>query len=178
MSENSNRWLRAAYKWLMPIALVAAISVAAITVISASSHGDGRSRDQSQRWSEGDSGDDCDRLGKHGLGAGIAELIGTDAEGLKTALSDGKTLAEIAEENGVEVQSVIDALVERANERIDAAVESGKLTAEEAETKKSEVAEKIEAGVNDGFSKDRLRSWGKGRWSGTGLSLQDSIERN
>lgn len=162
----------------MPIALVASISVAAITVISASSDGDGRSRDQSQRWSEDESDDECNRLGKHGLGAGIAELVGTDVEGLKTALSDGKTFSEIAEENGVEVQSVIDALVEKANERIDAAVESGKLTAEEAATKKSKVADKIEAGVKDGFGKDRLRSWGTGRWRGHDRSLQDSIEHN
>lgn len=162
----------------MPIALVASISAAAITVISASSQEDDRHNGHSQRWSEDETDGDCDRIGKRGWGTGIAELVGTDVEGLKTALSDGKTLAEIAEGNGVEVQSVIDALVKKANERIDAAVESGKLTAEEAESKKSEVAEKIEAGVNDGFGKDRLRSWGKGRWRGHDRGLQGSIEHN
>ena len=113
MDETAGRWLGRAYKWLMPIALVAAISVAAVTVISAASDRNGQS--DAQRWSEGteedneDSGGECGHGGKRlGRWSGIAELVGTDNEGLKTALSEGKTLADIATENDIEVQSVID----------------------------------------------------------------------
>ncbi|MCY3921624.1 MAG: hypothetical protein OXG27_04435 [Chloroflexi bacterium] len=151
MESTSNRWVRLAYRWLLPLALAAAIGVAAITVISA-------------RAGEGD----CD--GGHGkFGArlsAIAELVGTDADGLKAALGNGKTLAEIAEENGIEAQSVIDALVEKANERIDAAVEAGKLTAEKGETRKSEAVTRIEDLVNNGFDKENSRGRSKGRWRG------------
>ena len=153
VESTSNRWVRLAYRWLLPLALAAAIGVAAITVISA-------------RSGEGD----CDGGDGHGkLGArlsAIAELVGTDADGLKAALGNGKTLAEIAEENGIEAQSVIDALVEKANERIDAAVEAGKLTAEEGETRKSEAVTRIEDMVNNGYDKENFRGRSKGRWRG------------
>ena len=153
MGITSNRWLGLAYKWLLPLALVAAISVAAVSVISA------RSDDA-----------ECEGGKGHGLlsagWAELAELVGTDLEGLKSAIREGQTLAEIAEANGVEVQTVIDALVEKANLRIDAAVEAGKLTEEEAETKRSNAATRIEDVVNNGFNGEKLRSWGKGRWRG------------
>ena len=153
MGITSNRWLGMAYKWLLPLALVAAISVAAISVISARS---------------GD--DDCEGGKQHGrLGARfsvLAELVGTDVDSLKAALGEGQTLAEIADGNGVEAQTVIDSLLEKANERIDAAVEAGKLTEEEAETKRSEAATRIEDLVNSGFDQQSFRNWGKGRWRG------------
>lgn len=161
MKSTSNRWLNLAYKWLMPMALAAALGLAAVTMISADSD-------------EGN--DEC----QHGTGGGrftaLAELVGTDLEGLKSALGEGKTLAQIAEENGVEAQTVIDALVEKVNQRIDAAVEAGKLTAEEAETKKSEAATRIEDVVNNGFDKQKLRGWGKGRWRGHGEGLSGVAE--
>ena len=95
-------------------------------------------------------------------------MVGTDLDGLKSAISEGQTLAEIAEANDVEVQSVVDALVERANERIDAAVESGRLTEEEAETKRDEAATKIDDLVNNGLDRENLRGWGKGKGRGYG----------
>ena len=151
MEITTNRWLGLAYKWLLPLALVAAIGVAAVSVISARSDGDD---------CEGDRGH-----GKFGARVSeLAELVGTDAESLKIALKEGQTLAQIAESNGVDPQTVIDALVAKVNERIDGAVEAGKLTVEEAEAKKSEVATKISDGVNNGFDKGKLRGWGTGRW--------------
>jgi len=166
----SNRWIGLAYKWLLPLALVASIGVAAVTVISARSE-DGNRTQHGQQFSEGDgesAKEDCEGRRGHGkFGANVselAELVGTDVDGLKTALAEGKTLGEIAEENGVDAQTVIDALVVKANERIDAAVEAGKLTDEEAETKKSEAATRIEDVVNNGFDRDGMRGWGKGRW--------------
>ena len=173
LEQTVGWWLGIAYKWLMPIALAGAIGVAAVTVISASSDGDGH-RD-GQRWSAGTdedkevSGAEC-RTGGRGLSrwSGIAELVGTDREGLKTALSEGQTLAAIAEEHGVAAQSVIDALVEAANERIDAWVAAGKLSEEEAETKRSEAATRIEALVNDGVDGDDAGRWGKSRGRGQG----------
>ena len=160
----------------MPVALVAAIGVAAVTVISAASS-DGRGHGiVGQVFSEGDDESDdaeCDRDKGYGDRSGrlaaLAELVGTDSEGLKTALGEGQTLAQIAEANGVEVQDVIDALVAKVNERIDSAVEAGKLSVEEGETKKAAAASRIEEVVNDGFEGKPFRSWGKGRWGGQGI---------
>lgn len=153
MESTSNRWLRLAYRWLLPLALAAAIGVAAVSVISARS-----------------GGGDCDSGDGHGkFGArfsALAELVGTDTDGLKAALGEGNTLAEIAQENGIEAQTVIDAMVEKANTRIDTAVEAGKLTAEEAETRKSEAATRIEDLVNNDFDKQSFEGRREGRWRG------------
>ena len=78
------------------------------------------------------------RHGPGGLGFGrigldaAAEVIGIEEDDLRAALRDGTTLAELATENGVEVQAVIDALVAEGSERIDELVEDGRLDAEEA----------------------------------------------
>jgi hypothetical protein len=53
----------------------------------------------------------------------VAEAIGIDAEALRQELTDGATIAEIAEANGVDPQVVIDALVAEYTERVTALVE-------------------------------------------------------
>lgn len=48
-----------------------------------------------------------------------AEAIGISVDDLKSALKEGKTIAEVAEANGVDRQTVIDALVAAGNEQLD-----------------------------------------------------------
>lgn len=48
-----------------------------------------------------------------------AEAIGISVDDLKAALKEGKTLAEVAEANGVDRQTLIDALVAAGNEQLD-----------------------------------------------------------
>jgi len=152
----------------MPVALVAAISVAAITVISATTR-DGGDRDH-QRISEHDRdrdrGGDYHRIGKsHSSFTEIAELVGTDLDGLKTALGEGQTLAEIAEANDIDPQTVIDALVASASERIDAAVEAGTLTEDEAAAKRAELNDEITERVNSSIDLSESK---RGRHGGHG----------
>ncbi|HUF98777.1 MAG TPA: hypothetical protein VMM60_11675 [Ilumatobacter sp.] len=73
----------------------------------------------------------------------IAEALGLEAADVRTALADGSTIAELAEASGVDVQVVIEALVAAANERIDLAVTDGKVTEEEAATKRADVTTRI-----------------------------------
>lgn len=91
----------------------------------------------------------------HLLEAGIdvaAEAIGITEQELVEQLRDGSTIAEVAEANGVDVQTVIDALVAAATERIDAAVESGDLDADRAEELKANLVERVTDRVNhEGF---------------------------
>jgi hypothetical protein len=63
----------------------------------------------------------------HGRGFGrelplVAETIGISVDDLRTALEGGQTIAEVAEANGVDPQTVIDALVADATEHITARV--------------------------------------------------------
>ncbi|MGC1209619.1 MAG: hypothetical protein WA880_16865 [Ornithinimicrobium sp.] len=68
--------------------------------------------------------------GGQGRGAGLeaaAEVLGLDAVDLRAQLAEGDTtLAEIAAEQGVDPQAVIDALSDEANQRITSMVQDGR----------------------------------------------------
>ena len=94
-----------------------------------------------------------------GAGPGLeaaAEALHLSVDELRTKLhGDGGgerlTLAQVAEQQGVPVQSVIDAMVAEATERIDQAVADGDLTAEKAAARKAELVERITQHVNEGL---------------------------
>jgi polyhydroxyalkanoate synthesis regulator phasin len=95
--------------------------------------------------------------GRHGgmFGRGVAsealtDLLGIDGEELRTQLRDGATLAEIAADQGVEVQAVIDELVAEVTERVDNAVENGRIDQAEADEKLAEAEARITDMVNNG----------------------------
>jgi polyhydroxyalkanoate synthesis regulator phasin len=97
-----------------------------------------------------------DRHGRPGgFGRGVAsealtDLLGLDAAELRTQLRDGATLAEIATAQGVEVQDVVDELVAELEERVDNAVENGRLDQAEADEKLAEAEARITDMVNNG----------------------------
>ncbi len=89
--------------------------------------------------------------GPHGRGKHLevaAEAIGIEVDALREALQNGQTIAEVAQANGIEVQTVVDALVADATARLDEAVANGRLTQEEADARKVELEERITARVN------------------------------
>ena len=79
-----------------------------------------------------------------------ADLLGIDAEELRTAYQEGQTLAQLADANGVDVQMIIDAEVSAKTERINAAVEAGRLTAAEADEKLADLEAQVTTRVNEG----------------------------
>jgi len=102
--------------------------------------------------------------GGHGmmLGTGLeiaAEALGVTESELLSALEDGQSIADVAGEQGVDVQEVVDALVAAATERLDQAVEDGRVDEDRAEEIKAALPERIAAMVErEGF---RGR-WGRG----------------
>jgi polyhydroxyalkanoate synthesis regulator phasin len=78
----------------------------------------------------------------------VTEALGIDAETLRTQLADGSSLADIATANGVDPQTVIDALVAEAQARIDAAVADGKIDADVAAERTADLEARITARVN------------------------------
>jgi hypothetical protein len=76
----------------------------------------------------------------------VAEALGTDRETLRTELQAGQSIADIAEANGVDIQTVIDALIADAESHIDLAVDHG-LDEEQAAERLAKITERIEAGV-------------------------------
>lgn len=87
------------------------------------------------------------RGGHHGgrldLGAAATALDMTEEE-LRTALeAEGATLAQVAEDQGVEVEALVDALVQAHEERIAQAVEDGRLTQEQADERLADLEERV-----------------------------------
>jgi hypothetical protein len=95
-------------------------------------------------------------LRHHFMGRGVfgdvfsaaAEAIGVDVEDLRSALRDGQTIAEIAEEHGVEVDAVVDAMVAATKTALDEAVQNERITQEQADEMLANAEERLTALVN------------------------------
>jgi len=90
--------------------------------------------------------------GCHG-GPGLdaaAKALDMSVDDLRTQLRDGTTIAAVAKAKGVDVQKVIDAMVADETQRIDQAVKDGKVTADQAAKRKTDLAVRIARMVNEG----------------------------
>jgi hypothetical protein len=93
-----------------------------------------------------------------------AELLGLDAEALWDAMQDGKSIADLAEEQGVELQVIIEAHMVAGAERMAEMVEAGVMTQEQS----SEMLTYMAANIADHFSGDYSSGFGPGMmWDGT-----------
>ncbi|MFN0096447.1 MAG: hypothetical protein ACKVVT_16935 [Dehalococcoidia bacterium] len=106
---------------------------------------------------------DPDRRGGGHLSQGVrgllkvaADTIGVTPQELATELKEGDTtIAEVATQNGVDPQDVIDAMVAAANAKIDEAVANNKITAEKGDELKERSADRIAKIVNEGLRRER-----------------------
>jgi hypothetical protein len=116
-------------------------------------------------------------LGRHGLrglgfrahGASLeaaSSYLDVAEPELRERLREGETLAEIAEDEGKSVDGLVSALVDAASERIDDAVEDGRLTDEQAAELESELEERVTALVNGDYP--RRGTFGRGFGFGFG----------
>ena len=87
--------------------------------------------------------------GPGGLGGeAAAAALGISVDELRTELRDGRSLAQIAESEGVAVDSVIAAIVAERTEKIEERVTSGDMTRERADELLAELDERVTAMVN------------------------------
>jgi uncharacterized protein (DUF2267 family) len=103
----------------------------------------------------------CDHFWHGGFGGfgTVADALGISDDELRDALRDGKSIATIAEERGVELQTVVDAMVTAGTERIDEALADGRIDEDEANELKAELPDR----VNDVVQREGW-PWGPGRW--------------
>lgn len=108
------------------------------------------------------------RGGFGGIGnADLAEVLGLEQADLREALVDGQTLAEIAAEQGVATEELVDALVDAAEERVSTALENERIDQDRADEILAEAAEKAEDLVNGELEFEGRRGFG-GRHGGFG----------
>jgi hypothetical protein len=115
----------------------------------------------------------CEPLLGSGPLAAAADAIGIEPRQLLAELRDGATVAEVAADNGVERSAVVDAVEAAFRERLDAAVEGGWLTQEEADERAEDIREHAEAFVDGevgpfGFPRPWHDDEWRGPWSGPG----------
>ena len=77
-----------------------------------------------------------------------ASYLGLTRAELRSELAEGKTLASIARSRDKSVEGLVQALLAHARERLDAAVDAGRLTRAEAESMLEGLTTRIEALVN------------------------------
>lgn len=75
---------------------------------------------------------------------GVADALGLDLETLSAELQAGKTLAEIADEQGVDLQAVYDSAAATATAHMDAMVAAGVITQEQADAHLSWMTDNID----------------------------------
>jgi hypothetical protein len=80
-----------------------------------------------------------------------AEYLGITPSALREALTDGKSLAQVARDRNKSVDGLIDALLNQAQEKLDRAVEEGHLTEAEKREMLSGLRERITNLVNGRF---------------------------
>jgi uncharacterized protein YidB (DUF937 family) len=98
--------------------------------------------------------------------AGAAEVLGMSEDDVREALRNGTTLKELAEQKGKSVDDLVAAITKSANERIDQAVEDGRLTQEQATEAKQRVADGVKNFVENGRPKppEFGKGFGRGPW--------------
>lgn len=77
------------------------------------------------------------------------EVLGLTAEEMRDALRSGSSLADLAKQQGVDVSTLVDALVAVATERIDTAVAAGDLEQDRADELEAQLAERVTAVVDE-----------------------------
>ncbi|MEM9463719.1 MAG: hypothetical protein AAGA90_00005 [Actinomycetota bacterium] len=112
--------------------------------------------------------------GRGGFG-NIAEALGLDGSEIREALQNGDSIADIAEAQGVDLDSIVDALVASAEERLDAAVEAGRIDEAQAAAMLEQAEEKAEDIVNGEFEFEGRRGPG-GRGFGPGAGLDGDTD--
>ena len=95
-----------------------------------------------------------------------AKALGMTTDELRAAVKGGKTLAEVAKDQKVSVDSLVKAMVAATEARLATAVKDGAMTQAQADTMKSSLTQRITDRVN-GIRPDRVRGHGNrvAEWS-------------
>lgn len=91
----------------------------------------------------------------------IAETLGMSVPDLTAALRDGRTVADLATEKGVALDTIVEALLAPRREALSQAVASGRLTQEQADRMLEQMRENITTRLQ--------QPWQRGAWSGSAV---------
>jgi polyhydroxyalkanoate synthesis regulator phasin len=78
----------------------------------------------------------------------VAEKLDLSITDLLTELQDGKTIADVASDKGVDLQVIVDAYVAQVKESLDEAVADGRITQKQADWQLEQVIERVTDQLN------------------------------
>ncbi len=107
----------------------------------------------------------------------VAEALGMDTEDLVAELGEGKSVADVAAERGVALETVVEALLDARREALAEAVAAGRLTQEEADQRLAEMEERITEHLQQVNPVRRMWTTGRGAWGGRGPGLMGRGQR-
>ena len=114
--------------------------------------------------------------GHRGLGS-VLEELGIERDAVREGIEAGLTPGEIAEANGSSAAALTEALTDRMNQRLDTAVENGRLDDAEAEERRAEITERVDDIVN-GEIEFRRKGHGprglRGSWTADATPSEES----
>lgn len=103
----------------------------------------------------------------------VSDLLGLTEEEIAEAFQSGTSLADLATQQGVEVQTLVDALVDEAETNLADKVADGTITQERADS----ILENLEERITEGVNAERPRFEGRrghGRFGGPAGETEDS----
>jgi len=120
---------------------------------------------------EGKRGKGRGRLGGKAVGliSIVSEQTGVSVEDIRTKLTDGSSLADVIDEADGDQTAVTDAAMAAFEERLTAAIDSGRVSADQADELRQDMRERIDAALQadggpgcKGHGKSGSRGWGRG----------------
>lgn len=109
------------------------------------------------------------RRGHRGPGAGtVADTLGLEPAELREALQNGLSIADVAAEQGVSTDAVVDAIVDQVEERVNGALDAGRIDADRAAEILAGAEERAEALVNGELERGD-RGFGRRGFGGPGV---------
>lgn len=114
-------------------------------------------------------------MGKAPMGGGgglletAADKLDMPVKDLFTELKDGKSIADVAAEKGVDTQVIVDAFLEDIKATLDEAVANGKLTQERADWMLQQAAERVPEQLDGTFEGSAPGGFPKRDWRGGGM---------
>jgi len=88
---------------------------------------------------------------EHSLVAVAAEELGMTVDELLAELKDGKSIADVAQEEGVDPQAIADAFLAQRAEALAQAVENGRITQEQADQMLEHMTEEVQEHLEESF---------------------------
>lgn len=104
----------------------------------------------------------------HGLLDVAAETLGITREELVAQLDDDTSIADVAAAQGVPAEEIVNAVVAQAEERLQQAVEAGRLTQDEANERLTQLRENVTTRINEPGLPERPPHDGGPRGGGPG----------